>query len=176
MIGTVRAADNPFNPQAAPSRITESESKPQPEAAAVLPPYPTVKEQWIPFETTALSKNRFYIDRGSLEVAEDRSIRYVLVVESPSGVRNVSYEAMRCSSADVKTYAWGTSEGKWYPARDPQWQPIRADRMNGQHATLFERYFCEAASAARTAADIAQLMQQKDRRSSTNANPLRLFQ
>jgi hypothetical protein len=167
---------NPFNPQSAPSRYVEPEKKPEQEAAVALPAYPDNKDRWIRFETTAVTKNRFFIDRDSLSIAEDRTIRYALVIESPSGVRNVSYEGMRCSSAEIKTYAWGTSEGKWYAAKDPQWQPIRADRMNGQHETLFERYFCEAASAARTANDIVQLMQQKDRRVPTTANPLRLFQ
>lgn len=167
---------NPFNPQAAPSRYVEPEKKPVEEAEVVLPAYPADKDRWIRFETTAVTKNRFFIDRDSLAFAEDRTLRYAMVIESPSGVRNISYEGMRCSTAEVKVYAWGTSEGKWYPAKEPKWQPIRADRMNGQHETLFERYFCEAASAARTAADIVQLMQQKDRRVPTTANPLRLFQ
>lgn len=167
---------NPFNPQSAPSRYVEPEKKPEQEAALALPTYPERRDTWIPFETTAVSKNRFFIDRESLQIADDRSIRYALIIESPNGVRNVSYEGMRCSTAEIKTYAWGTSEGKWYAAKEPQWQPIRADRMNGQHETLYTRYFCEAASAARTANDLIQLMQQKDRRTPTTANPLRLFQ
>jgi len=167
---------NPLNPQSAPSRYVEPEKKPEQEAAVALPAYPERRDAWVPFETTAVTKNRFFIDRESLQIAEDRTIRYALIIESPSGVRNVSYEGMRCSTAEVKTYAWGTSEGKWYASKEPQWQPIRADRMNGQHETLYTRYFCEAASAARTANDLIQLMQQKDRRTPTTANPLRLFQ
>lgn len=170
------AGPNPFNPQSAPSRYVEPEKKPEQEPVVALPAYPDNPERWIRFETTAVTKNRFFIDRESLQIADDRSIRYALIIESPNGVRNVSYEAMRCSTAEVRTYAYGTSEGKWYALKTPQWQPIRADRMNGQHETLFERYFCEAASAARTAGDMIQLMQQKDRRTPTTANPLRLFQ
>ena len=167
---------NPFNPQSAPSRYVEPEKKPEREAAVALPAYPDRRETWIPFETTAVTRNRFFIDRESLQIAEDRTIRYALVIESPSGVRNVSYEGMRCSTAEIRIYAWGTSEGKWYAAKEPPWQPIRADRMNGQHETLFTRYFCEGASAARTANDLVQLLQQKERRTPTTANPLRLFQ
>lgn len=174
--GVWAGGPNPLNPQSAPSRYIESEKKPEQEAEVVLPAYPEASAALIRFDTTAVSRNRFFIDRDSLQIAADRSIRYTLVIESPSGVRNVSFEGMRCSTAEVKTYAWGTSEGKWYPAKEPKWQPIRADRLNGQHETLFERYFCEAASAARTASDILQLMQQKDWRVPTTANPLRLFQ
>ena len=175
-LAALAAGPNPFNPQSAPSRYVEPEKKPEQELAVALPAYPDNPERWIRFETTAVTKNRFFVDRESLQIADDRSIRYALIIESPSGVRNVSYEAMRCSTAEVRTYAYGTSEGKWYAVKTPQWQPIRADRMNGQHETLFERYFCEAASGARTAADMIQLMQQKDRRTPTTANPLRLFQ
>ncbi len=169
------AIDNPLNPQAAPSRYVEPEKKPGQEAEVMLPAYPVDRDTWIPFETTAVSKNRFYIDRESLLITEDRTIRYALIIESPSGVRNVSYEGMRCSSAELKTYAWGTSEGKWYAAKEPQWQQIRVDRINGQHVTLYERYFCQAATGMRTAADIVRVMQQKDSRVPTTSNPLKLF-
>jgi len=167
---------NPFNPQSAPWRYVEPEKKPEQDAAVALPAYPERRETWIPFETTAVTKNRFFIERESLQIAEDRTIRYALIIESPSGARNVSFEGMRCSTAQVKPYAWGTSDGKWYSAKEPQWQPIRADRMNGQHETLFTRYFCEAASAARTANDLVQLLQQKERRTPTTANPLGVIQ
>jgi hypothetical protein len=82
---------------------------------------------------------------------------------------------MRCSSADIKTYAWGTSEGKWYAAKEPPWQQIRVDRINGQHVTLYERYLCQAATGMRTAADIVRVMLQKDSRVPTTSNPLKLF-
>jgi len=172
---TAWAGANPFNPQAAPSRYVEPEKKPEQEAEVSLPAYPDKRDTWIPFETTAVTRNRFFIDRASLLITEDRTIRYALVIESPSGVRNVSYEGMRCSTAEVKTYAWGTSEGKWYAAKQPQWQQIRVDRVNGQHVTLYERYFCQAATGMRTAEDIVRVMQQKDSRVPTTANPLRLF-
>lgn len=171
----VGAGANPLNPQAAPSRYVEPEKKPEQEAEVALPAYPDKRERWIPFETTAVTKNRFFVDRESLFITEDRTIRYALIIESPSGVRNVSYEGMRCSTAEVKTYAWGTSEGKWYAAKQPQWQQIRVDRINGQHETLYERYFCQAATGMRTAADIVRVMQQKDSRVPTTANPLKLF-
>lgn len=169
------AGANPFNPQQTPSRYVEPEKRPEQEAEVALPAYPVNREAWIPFETTAVTRNRFFVDRESLFISEDRTIRYALIIESPSGVRNVSYEGMRCSTAEVKTYAWGTSEGKWYAAKQPQWQPIRVDRINGQHETLYERYFCQAATGMRTAADIVRVMQQKDSRVPTTANPLRLF-
>jgi len=171
----VEAGANPFNPQPAPSRYVEPEKKPEQEAEVSLPAYPVKRDSWIPFETTAVTRNRFFIDRESLLITEDRTVRYALIIESPSGVRNISYEGMRCSSAEVKTYAWGTSEGKWYAAKTPQWQPIRVDRLNGQHVTLYERYFCQAATGMRTADDIVRVMQQKDSRTPTTSNPLRLF-
>lgn len=169
------AGANPLNPQPAPSRYVEPEKKPEQEAEVILPAYPVKGDNWIPFETTAVTRNRFFIDRESLLITEDRTIRYALIIESPSGVRNISYEGMRCSSAEVKTYAWGTSEGKWYANKTPQWQPIRVDRLNGQHVTLYERYFCQAATGMRTADDIVRVMQQKDSRTPTTSNPLRLF-
>jgi len=143
-----------------------------------LPAYPASdRDGWLRFETTAATKNRFFIDRGSISAAEDGVVRYALIIESPSGVRNISYEGMRCKTAELKQYAWGTADGKWFEARSPQWRPIVVDRVNAQHAVLYERYLCNPDARGKVEL-IVKLLQSKDGRdlrSPASVNPARIF-
>lgn len=170
---------NPFVRKEDKSRYVEPEQKPQQELEVALPAFPDKTSSWLRFETTAVTKNRFFIDRDSLSIGEDGVIRYALIIQSPSGVKNVSFEGMRCNSAEIKQYAWGGPDGQWSPARNPQWQVIRADRMNGQHVTLMEQYFCTTDAVIRKASDIVRLLEKggvsRTPGDSTSRNPLRGF-
>lgn len=111
------------------------------EEALSLPAYPK-NENLVPFDVSASSVNRFYVDAPSVSFGKDEVVRLTLVVESPSGARNVSYEGIRCATGEKKTYAYGRADGSWSRARDPAWQRIRDNALNRQHAALFRDYVC----------------------------------
>jgi len=98
-----------------------------------LPPYRPPGEL-LEFSLGPASEFRFFIEASSLSVA-DGLVRYVMIARSPAGVENVTYEAMRCSSGEVRIYAvgrdggWSATPGAW---RGPlPW-----------HRELQREYFC----------------------------------
>ena len=105
------------------------------------PPYPK-PANLIPFEVSAASSNRFYIDPESISIGGDGVVRYTLVVKSPSGAENVSYEGMRCETREQKYYALGRRDGTWANARASEWRYIEYKDINRQHGVLYVDYFC----------------------------------
>jgi hypothetical protein len=61
-----------------------------------LPAYPKA-ENLLPFDAGPASHNLHYIDAPSIVVGEDGIVRYTLVIKSPEGAVNVSYEGMLCN-------------------------------------------------------------------------------
>ena len=107
--------------------------------SATLPALPK-NENLIEFWVTNSSTFRFYIDSASLSVSDDYVVRYTLVARSPSGVANVSYEAMHCAEGRYRVYAYAI-DGKWV-ARQSEWKPIEPNTMQRWHNELRFRYFC----------------------------------
>lgn len=116
-----------------------------------LPPYPRAADL-VPFQVSAATDFRVFIDAASLSVGKDGVVRYTLVARSPSGVENVSFEGIRCKSGIVRAYAFGQSGGRW-SGRGSDWRPIEAKGAQRWHFTLWREYFCPHAMAIRDAAD-----------------------
>jgi hypothetical protein len=119
----------------------EFEEKPWQESEVLLPPYPQ-DAQLYSFYVSPTTRNRFFVDIQTLAVGKDDVARYVLVVISPSGVRNVSFEGMRCETKERRIYASGRSDGGWSKTRSDQWQPVREAVSNRHHAALYSEFFC----------------------------------
>jgi len=99
----------------------------------VLPAYP--RGELLEFSTGPTSEFRFFVDPASISVGSG-VVRYTLVARSPTGATNVSFEAMRCRSGEVRIYAVGR-DGGW-AGRATEW---RATRMPWQNV-LYRDYFC----------------------------------
>jgi hypothetical protein len=54
----------------------------------------------------------------------------------------VSYEGIRCETAERKLYAIGRGNGEWVRSRNDAWQVIAENALNRQHAVLFKEHFC----------------------------------
>jgi len=117
------------------------EEKPWVELEAQLPPAPKT-ENLLPFFVSASTDNRFYIDAPSITLGEDGVVRYTLIIQSSAGAVNISYEGMRCSSAEVKRYAFGRTGGGWGKALNAKWEPISYKDVNRQHHMLYDDFFC----------------------------------
>ncbi len=103
------------------------------------------------FYVSAATKNQFFIDMSSLSVGADGVVRYVLVVLSPQGARNVTYEGIRCETRERRIYASGHADGSWAKARRNEWSRIRDEYANRYHAALFLDYFCPVGAIVRDA-------------------------
>lgn len=113
-----------------------------------LPAYPRPRgDGLIEFRVDGGSNFRFYIDPASVEVSEERVVRYTLVAISPNGYENVTYEGMHCKSNEFRIYARG-HEGRWSEERGGQWRPIEPRSIQRWHNELRRRYFCVHYNAA----------------------------
>lgn len=118
----------------------DEEEKPWVEAEVQLPVFPE-SQNLIPFTVGAISDTRFLIDGDSLSVESDGVIRYTLIVISSAGAQNISFEGVRCSTVERRSYAFGRSDKTWSKARSNQWTKIRGN-TNNHFVELYTNYFC----------------------------------
>ncbi len=128
-----------------------------PEVEVQLPPFPQA-EHLIPFAVSATTENKFLIDGASLTFVSGGLVRYTLVIISPSGAQNISYEGMNCATGERRLYALGRSDQSWSRARSDQWIRVRENTLNRHHAELFTTYFCPLGIAVRDADEVRQAL------------------
>jgi hypothetical protein len=131
-----------------------------PEVEVQLPPFPQT-EHLIPFVVSATTDNKFLIDSDSLTFVSGGLVRYTLVIISPSGAQNVSYEGMNCATGERRLYALGRPDQTWSRARSDQWIRVRENTLNRHHAELFTNYFCPLGIAVRDADEVRQALRLK---------------
>ena len=119
----------------------EADRRERAELEVKLPPYPK-PGNLIRFEVSAASSNGFFIDPDSIFIGSDGIVRYTLVIKSPAGAENVSYEGMRCDMREQKPYAFGRGDGTWSMARAAEWRYIEYKDINRHHGVLYADYFC----------------------------------
>ena len=101
---------------------------------------------------------RFYIDRSTLAVGKDGVVRYVLVARSPEGAQNVTFEGLRCDSAENRVLAVGQPDRTWAVAHSG-WRPISAPR----HLALYRDFFCPQGETVRSSADAVRVLERGGR-------------
>lgn len=126
--------------------------KPWVEVAAQLPPAPRIANL-VPFTVSSATRNRFFIDAASISVGEDKVVRYTVVVEAAGGARNVSFEGLRCATAERRLYGYGQADGSWSKARNAGWEPIKLRSLLDYHKPLFEHYLCNEGVNVRDAGE-----------------------
>ena len=117
------------------------QDKPWVEVAAQLPPPPKA-ENLIPFNVSSATRNRHFIDAASVSVGEDKVVRYTVVIDAAGGARNVSFEGLRCATAERRLYAYGQPDGSWSKARNAGWEGIKLRSLLSYHKALYEDHFC----------------------------------
>jgi hypothetical protein len=90
------------------------------------------------------SRFKYYIDSKSISVGKDRVGRYTVVIISPSGVRNIFYEGIRCGVEQVRTYAYAIGKGSFNIMAGSKWQQIKRSGANLHQYRdhLLSFYFC----------------------------------
>lgn len=131
--------------------------KPWVELEAQLPGYPK-DENLLPVYVSAATDNKFFVDASSISVGEDGVVRYTMIVKSPAGASNVSFEGIRCNSRERKLYAFGRPNGTWSRSRFAKWEPIRYQERNRQHHMLYDDFFCPNGIAVKDPAQAIDLL------------------
>lgn len=119
----------------------EEPQGPWQENEVTLPPFP-VDQNLYSFYVSPTATSRFFVDVTTVAPGSDGVLRYVLVVVSPSGARNVTYEGMRCEAKERRIYASGRPDGTWVKSPSERWIRIQEATTNRQHAALFTDLFC----------------------------------
>ncbi len=127
----------------------EDENKPWREIQAQIPPYPKA-ENLFQVEGYPASPYRYFLDTASVSVDPDGVVRYSLVLRTPGGAENVSFEGIRCATRERRLYAFGRPDGSWSRARGSRWERIEANIRQAQHhLTLYRDFFCPDGSIVR---------------------------
>lgn len=127
------------------------------ESKVTIPSYPN-DHDLLPVSMPTSSTVKIYIDSKSISCALDRVARFTLVVESPSGARNVFYDGLRCETREYKTYAIGTANNILTPVKDPTWQRIPQPEFNAFRDYIYRSYVCDKHDSARTPEDLVRLI------------------
>jgi hypothetical protein len=130
------------------------DEKPWAEVEAQLPAYPDT-QHLIPFTVGAVKDVKYFIDAKSLSVGTDGVIRYTLVIVSSAGSQNISFEGMRCNTAERRVYAFGHPDGTWSKARSNQWGRIQGS-SNNHNVELYTNYFCSVGATEIISAESAR--------------------
>lgn len=135
-------------------------TKPLDELPLQLPtaPKPGGLIQFDPGRPTTL---RFFVDPASLSVGSDGIVRFTLVVRGDGAASNVSYEGIRCKTAERKVFAYGRADGTWAEARDPQWVKITGLTSDGHRYVLYDSYFCPSRQIIATAREGVEALQRR---------------
>ena len=123
-----------------------------------LPAFPAAANL-LEFNVVEADGFRFFVDRPTLSVSKDRIVRYTLVARSPDGVQNVSYEGLRCPTADYRTYAFGRPDGSWSTSRTG-WRSLEAPSAPRWRVILYRDYFCSQNEAIRNAGEGVRALEQ----------------
>lgn len=121
------------------------------------------RSQLRAFFVSAASPNRFLVDESSLSVGEDGVIRYVLVVQTPGGAENITFEGIRCASGERRIYAMARPDGSWMQARRSSWEAIVDNSYNRPQAALAFDFLCDGPAPPRSRDHALRLLRQSPR-------------
>ena len=147
----------PYQPESEWEQANRERLSRQAEQAVALPAYPK-KENLVEFYVSATADFKYYVDTSTISVSpRSREVRYVMVARSPSGVENVSYEAIRCPS-EFRVLAVGRSDGSW-SERPGEWREMTKGSALSWPYALSRNYFCPHRDSVQSVAEAADALQ-----------------
>jgi hypothetical protein len=87
---------------------------------------------------------------------KDRVLRYWLVITSPAGAYNATFEGMRCDTAEYKVYAYGNPRRTppVQPAPKAAWKAMDANWRSDYRAELMRTLLCNESGRPRQVSEI----------------------
>lgn len=113
------------------------------ETPVTLPTAAPQDTDLIRYPTSPNAALDYAIDAKSITVTPEGVVRYVSVIRSQQGARNVTYEGLRCETFEYRQYATGRPDGTWVSSRNSAWQPIRPYGPTGYQGILYRDYLCK---------------------------------
>ena len=128
------------------------------EEAEVTLPTTSPSKDLRPFYVSPSTPNTFAIDAKSLSFGKDEVLRYIVVITTPTGAKQITYEGIRCEKGEWRLYASMQPDGKWIKSPSSRWLPIQYNNYNRYHSALYQDAFCENSIARRKTEDILRLL------------------
>ncbi|NOY66847.1 MAG: hypothetical protein GXP13_05510 [Gammaproteobacteria bacterium] len=133
-------------------------SKAWQEVAVVIPARP-VKDNLAKIQIFEMPRYKYYIDIASLSIsAKDNVVRYTVVIETPTGIKNVFYEGIRCDTREYKLYASAINDQPLKEAFVSRWHRIGGGGVSAFRDNLFNYYLCDNSIINGKRSDIVQLL------------------
>ncbi len=127
-----------------PSDILSEEEDKWKEAKIKFPP-PPQDSDLVALDSEAIGGGyEYFIDPTSLSLGSDDVLRYSVVLQSNSGVRNIFYEGIRCATMEVKTYGYATQSGQFKPVADSPWKYLYSRGPFAYRVYLAQNYVCDS--------------------------------
>ncbi|WP_408585019.1 CNP1-like family protein [Paraburkholderia bannensis] len=108
-----------------------------------LPALPGPNTTLYGFDVSNNTPLKFSVDPASLTVGTDGVVRYVIVITSPNGARNINYEGIRCDTYEWRLYAsLNADHNGWDQTVANDWSRIENGELNAYQSRLYQDYFC----------------------------------
>lgn len=118
-----------------------------------LPAVPEMKNL-LPIEPGMVQTSfKYGVDPASIRVDPGRIVRFTLVSSSDLGATNISYEAMRCGTREIRNVAIARPGQGWQRAYNDDWRPIEATNRTAVQNVLYKGVFCAGGGPASMSAD-----------------------
>ena len=114
------------------------------EQETVLPPLPEQKNLRAIDANRADPRYDYLLDKASINRGVDDVMRYTVVVESSTGVRNVFHEGIRCLTDEVKTFAYASGDREFKRTTGSRWQRIAVNGVRAYQEYLASVILCDA--------------------------------
>jgi len=107
-----------------------------------FPPVPKARDL-IRVDSESLgTRYEYFIDGSSILLGTDEVIRYTVVLQSDTGVRNVYFEGIRCETMEARTYAYATRQSGFKPLASSRWKDMRAVGPFAYRLLLADKFMC----------------------------------
>ena len=89
------------------------------------------------------TRYEYFIDGSSILLGSDDVIRYTVVLQSDTGVRNVYFEGIRCETMEARTYGYATRQGGFKPLASSTWKGMRSFGPFAYRLLLADQFMCD---------------------------------
>ncbi|MCN4143655.1 MAG: CNP1-like family protein [Thiohalomonas sp.] len=117
------------------------------EGSNAIPAYPGNSDLLEVTGPPAYQNYQYLIDGKSLTIGADGVVRYVIVIRSSSGADNAMLDGIRCTSGQIKNYAYGSTgmdgKKKFILKSNAAWKLFHSGGVMGYGPILAANYFCD---------------------------------
>ena len=109
-----------------------------------FPPVPKARNLIRVGSDSLGTRYEYFIDGSSILLGSDDVIRYTVVLQSDTGVRNVYFEGIRCETMEARIYGYATRHGGFKPLASSTWTGLRAVGPFAYRLLLADKFMCDS--------------------------------